>query len=530
MSVRGASASTAAGFRASILSMKTPLIPADAPVLVIGAGAMGAGIAQVAAQAGHPVFLFDAQPVALERARTGISRDLDQSVSKSRLSTAQAAEVLARLSFIADLSLASQARLAIEAIVESLPAKQGLFAQLEELLDPSAVIASNTSSLSITQLASGMKHPERMAGLHFFNPATRMKLVEVIAGLSTDPARADALDSLMRQWGKTPVRARSTPGFIVNRVARPFYAESMRLLGEQATDPATLDAIVREAGGFPMGPCELMDLVGLDVNLAVTQSVFQAMGHDRRYAPHLIQQDMVWAGRLGRKAGRGFHDYREGATKPLPSTEAASALRAGIVAHRGDGATLASLLARAREAGLAVDTSDSPLEGLHIGTAWVVPSDGRTASCLASGTGHRDTIVIDTCLDWSSTPRVVLARADSCSDTAWLTVVGTLQAMGLAVTRVDDVAGLVVTRLLACLINEAADVVLQGVASAGDVDTAMRLGTGYPKGPLAWADAWGIDQVCTVLMNLQQHYGEERYRLSPLLARQLYREGRFHDE
>jgi 3-hydroxybutyryl-CoA dehydrogenase len=509
------------------LHMLADLAAEQTPVLVIGAGAMGAGIAQVAAQAGHPVFLFDAQAAALERAGDAIARDLEQASRKGRMTTDQAAQVLSRVSYITELGMAAQASLAIEAIVESLPAKQGLFAQLEAMLEPTAVIASNTSSLSITQLASGLRHPERVAGLHFFNPATRMKLVEVIAGLATDVAVTNALDALMLRWGKTPVRARSTPGFIVNRVARPFYAESLRLLGEQTTDPATLDAIVREAGGFPMGPCELMDLVGLDVNLAVTQSVFQAMGYDRRYAPHQIQHDMVWAGRLGRKTQRGFHDYHEGAAKPIPAHEADSALRAPIVAHQGGG--LEGLIARAREAGMSVEASDSPLEGLQIGEAWLMVSDGRTASCLASGTGHRNVIVVDTCLDWAKTPRVVLARADSCSETAWLTVVGTLQALGLVVTRVDDVAGLVVTRLLACLINEASDVVLQGVATARDVDTAMQLGTGYPKGPLAWADAWGIEQVCTVLMNLRQHYGEERYRLSPLLARLLYRQGRFHD-
>ncbi|WMR32435.1 3-hydroxyacyl-CoA dehydrogenase, partial [Metapseudomonas otitidis] len=296
-----------------------PALPQTSLVAVIGAGAMGAGIAQVAAQAGHPVRLYDNRPGAAAQAVDGIDRQLGRLVEKGKLDAAERQAIVARLQPAEALEALADARLVIEAIVENLEIKRALLQQLEALCSPTCILASNTSSLSITALAAGLAHPGRVIGLHFFNPAPLMALVEVVSGLASDPALADALYATARAWGKQPVHTRSTPGFIVNRVARPFYAESLRLLQEGAADCATLDALMREAGGFRMGAFELTDLIGHDVNYAVTCSVFDAYYGDFRFQPSLIQKELVDAGRLGRKSGRGFYDYTEGAQRPTPA-------------------------------------------------------------------------------------------------------------------------------------------------------------------------------------------------------------------
>ena len=280
----------------------------NAPVLVVGAGIMGVGIAQVAAQAGHAVMLFDTREGAAAQAIARLAATLDGLVAKGKL-TAQAAQALvARISPAASLAEAHGARLVVEAIVENLDAKRGLLKQLEAVVGDACVLATNTSSISVTALANGMRLPGRLVGMHFFNPVPLMKLVEVVAGLHTDAAVAEAIFELSRAWGKVPVHARSTPGFIVNRIARPYYAESLALLHEQATTPEVLDACLK-AAGFRMGPCELMDLIGHDTNFAVTNSVYEANFFDKRYVPSLVQREMVDGGLLGRKSGRGFYRY-----------------------------------------------------------------------------------------------------------------------------------------------------------------------------------------------------------------------------
>lgn len=507
----------------------------DVKVLVIGAGAMGSGIAHVAAAAGHAVYLYDTRAEAVAQGRAGIARDLAFLATKGKLSEAEADATLARVLPVTDLAAARDAGLAIEAIVENLDIKQKLFKDLESLLGSDAILASNTSSLSITQIGAALARPERLAGLHFFNPAPRMKLVEIVSGLATERAIADTLYATAQAWGKVPVHASSTPGFIVNRVARPYYAEALRVLSERAADPATLDAALRESCGFPMGPFELMDLIGHDVNFAVTKSVCDAYFGDKRFTPSLIQQELVAAGRLGRKSGRGFYDYAQGATPPAPHSEAPQTGEAAVTVV-GDLGPATALIARLEAAGITVRRlpGEGPDTGaargwIEIGAARLTLSDGRTASRRAVEEGVAKLVLIDLALDYMTTKRVTLARADSCDETAWNAVAGTLQRAGLAVARIDDVAGLIGLRTVAMLANEAADGVLQGIASAADIDTAMRYGTNYPKGPLAWADELGVAFVARVLENLRAHYGEERYRLSPLLQRVALRPaGRFH--
>jgi 3-hydroxybutyryl-CoA dehydrogenase len=506
----------------------TGALASDIVVAVIGAGTMGSGIAHVAARAGHPVALFDAQPAALARARAAIEKDLAFLVSKGRLADEDAKATLGRIRTVSTLAELAGSGLVVEAIVEDRDAKRALFRELEGIVTENAILASNTSSISITDIAAGLKHPGRVVGMHFFNPVPRMALVEVIDGLQTDPAVAETLLATSRAWGKTPVRAKSTPGFIVNRVARPYYGEAMRTLTERAAPPALLDALLRECGGFPMGPCELMDLIGLDVNLAVTTSTFHALGFDRRYAPSLIQQELVRSGRHGRKSGAGFFAYGEGAAAPEIPSELACAAPAAVTAPTNAG-PLEPLLARMTANGVSVARLSLDDSAIHVGAARLALTDGRTATRRAAEEGTPHFVTLDLALDFEKTRRIAVARADQCSDAEYEGVVGALQAAGCVVSRVDDIAGMVVMRIVAMLANEAADVVTQGIASAADADTAMRLGTNYPIGPLAWADRLGAKLVAEVLDNLRAHFGEERYRVSPALQRRRWSGGTFHE-
>ena len=293
---------------------------------VAGAGAMGSGIAQVAAAAGNSVVIADAMPGAAAKAKARIAKGLDGLVAKEKMSRPDADALLARIDFreraIGDeMKAYAGCGLVIEAIIEDLGAKKALFRQLEEVVDPSCVLATNTSSLSVTSLGGERKNGARFIGLHFFNPAQVMPLVEVIPWAGTDGSIAADCLALMKAWGKVPVTASDTPGFIVNRIARPFYGEAIRIAEEGVADYATIDRAMRDLGKFRMGPFELMDFIGNDVNFAVTKSVFEAMFFDPRYRPSLTQQRLVDAGFLGRKAGRGYYSYAEGSDKPAGSTD-----------------------------------------------------------------------------------------------------------------------------------------------------------------------------------------------------------------
>ncbi|WP_325437856.1 3-hydroxyacyl-CoA dehydrogenase PaaH [Pseudomonas nitroreducens] len=499
----------------------------DAKVAVIGAGAMGAGIAQVAAQAGHPVKLYDNRPGAASQAIDGIDRQLGRLVEKGKLDAKARSAIVTRLQPVEAIDALADSQLVIEAIVENLEIKRALFQQLEALCADDCILASNTSSLSITSLAAGLKRPQQVVGMHFFNPAPLMALVEVVSGLATDPVLADSLYATSLAWGKKPVHTKSTPGFIVNRVARPFYAESLRLLQEGAADCATLDALMRDAGGFRMGAFELTDLIGHDVNYAVTCSVFAAYYGDFRFQPSLIQKELVDAGRLGRKSGRGFYDYAEGAERPQPaSLSSASPVSACVL--EGDLGVAQPLVQRLKDAGIEiVQRAGNGL--LRVGDAVIALSDGRLASQRAKQDGLRNLVLIDLALDYTKASRLGIACSADTTPAALDQAVALLAKAGIAASRLSDTPGLAVLRTVAMLANEGADAVLQGVGSAADIDLAMRAGVNYPQGPLAWAGQIGIGNVLRVLDNLQTAYGEDRYRPS-LLLRRLHAGGRtFHD-
>ncbi len=515
-----------------------PALEKGSIVAVIGSGAMGSGIAQVAASAGYEVHLFDTRPGAVAKAIDDINAMYGKLTEKGRMSGAEAAAAAARLHCVVDLHEITKAALVIEAVVENLDVKQMLFADLESLVGDDCILATNTSSISVTAIAAKLRRPERLVGMHFFNPVPLMALVEVISGLATSGHVADTVFATAAAWGKNPVHAKSTPGFIVNRVARPFYAEGLRLLSEQAADPATLDAVMREAGGFRMGPFELMDLIGHDINFSVTQSVFNAYFGDPRFMPSVHQQEMVNAGFLGRKSGRGFYRYGDAAAKPAPHTEPAQARPESVSISMEPGVTKAvtgPMELRLKSAGYTVahrkplpNAEHNEAPAFHCTGAAVFLTDGRTATERANANKHPDTVLYDLALDAASAPRIALARADQCSDSAYFAVVGMFQAAGFAVTLLDDVPGMAVMRTVAMLANEAADAVNQGVCSAAAVDIAMQKGVNYPRGPLAWADTVGMAQVVTVLSNLAATYGEDRYRVSPLLRRKLANGTTFH--
>lgn len=490
---------------------------------------MGAGIAQVAAVAGHTVLLLDTRPLAAETAITGIRAQLAKLVEKGKLSEAAAHAASARLIAAERTTDLADAVLVVEAIVEDLQAKQTLFRELESIVGVDCVFGTNTSSISVTAIGAALARPQRLAGLHFFNPAPVMALVEIVSGLATERSVADTLFATAAAWGKTPVHAKSTPGFIVNRVARPYYGEALRLLNEGAADCATIDAVMRESGGFRMGPFELMDMIGHDVNYAVTCSVWNAFYHDPRFLPSLVQKELLDAGYLGRKSGRGFFDYRSDATKAAADTEAGQPCPTDVCIC-GDSPVARALIERLNASSIGYSQIASA-DGRVAQTpeAIIYVTDGRMATHRARDTGIANTVLIDLALDYRTATRIALASAAQCTEAAALDAIGFLQACGLKVSRLHDVPGLAVMRTVAMLANEAADAVHQGVCSADAVDSAMRLGVNYPMGPLAWADQIGVNAIHDVLVNLGASYGEDRYRVSPRIRRQVFAGRNIHD-
>lgn len=461
-------------------------------IAVCGAGAMGSGIAQVAAQAGHGVQVFDVQPQALAAGKARIEGAIAGLVKKGKLDEADGRAIVDRLEWTSDLAALADTDLVIEAIIEDAAIKGALFGRIEDVVSDEAIIASNTSSIPISRLARGLAHPERFVGMHFFNPAPVMKLVEVVAGAATDPAVVERVTATAKSWGKVAIPVADVPGFIVNRVARPFYAEAFTALNEAAADAATIDTLFRSAG-FRMGPLELTDLIGQDVNFAVARSVYDSYFGQTRFVPQLRQAALVDAGWLGRKTGRGVFRYDDAAPaqpevqdprRPAENDRAAAETVAGQLFQEG-----------------AVLTE---FGGVMIGL-----TRGRTA--LQEAQDCRQPVAL---LDWfdpEGAGEIGFAASDGQAASVAESLIADLGRIGL---RIADRPGLIVTRTLAQLANGAADAVLEQVADEAGIDAALRFGANYPFGPFAWMDRLGRQRVVNVLDGIASTTGTGMYRPS----------------
>jgi 3-hydroxybutyryl-CoA dehydrogenase len=489
----------------------------SSPVAVVGTGTMGQGIAQVALVAGHPVRLYDTAPGRARDAADAIGARLDRLVEKDRLTGADRDAARARLVAAESLAELADCALVVEAVVERLEVKQKLFRELEEVVGEDCLLATNTSSLSVTAIGGALRNPGRFVGLHFFNPAPLLPLVEVVSGFATDVSSATRAYETARAWGKTPVACADTPGFIVNRIARPFYAEAFAVYEAQGADPATIDAVLRESGGFRMGAFELTDLIGQDVNESVTHSVWQSFFQDVRFTPSLAQRRLVESGRLGRKSGQGWYEYGADAEPAEPHTAERAQAPAYVVVE-GDLGPASELLALIREAGIPVREDEED----H-GTRLVLPSGGQLA--LADGqtsVEFRDVVYFDLALDYRRATRIALSASQDTAPQTLSEAIGLFQALGKDVSVIGDVPGMIVARTVARIVDLAHDAVAKGVATEEDVDTAMRLGVNYPLGPFEWSRKLGRNWAYALLDDLHLRDPSGRYAPSLALYRHAY--------
>ena len=484
---------------------------------IVGAGAMGRGIAQIAAQAGSRVFVFDTSESAVQAGIDSVAGQWQKQCAKGRLTDTQYTAFRDRLVGAASLGELGDCDLVIEAIVERLDVKQGLFAQLEACLKPTAVIASNTSSLSITSLASRMNNPARLAGFHFFNPVPLMKVVEVIAGLKTGSSVCGQLMAYAREMGHTPVMAQDTPGFIVNHAGRGYGTEALRIVGENVTDFATVDRILQDQAGFKLGPFALLDLTGLDVSHPVMESIYQQYYQEPRYRPSVIAAQRVAGGVLGRKVGQGFYTYQDGiAQMPAePASPQLEVLPSVWLSPRA--ARRAELLQLLVKLGASIETGAQATENALILVA-PLGFDVTTIAAVDRLDPSR-TLGIDMLIDDAATKRRVVAT-NPATRVDMRDAAHTLFARDAKpVSVIRDSAGFVTQRVIAQIVNIAADICQQAVCSPADLETAVTLGLGYPMGPLAMGNLYGGASVLEVLFNMQTVYGDPRYRPSPWLRR-----------
>ena len=484
---------------------------------IVGTGAMGRGIAQIAAQAGSTVLLFDTQADAIAKARDALGAQWDKLVDKGRLDATDAAAHKQRLRPAARLAELAGCDLVVEAIVEKLDVKQGLFAELEGVVGPDAVLATNTSSLSVTAIAAGLKRPQRFAGYHFFNPVPLMKVVEVIAGLKTDAATGQRLTDYARQMGHTPVQAADTPGFIVNHAGRGYGTEALRIVGEGVTDFVTVDRILRDQVGFRLGPFELFDLTALDVSHPVMESIYRQYFDEPRYRPSVITAQRLAGGVLGRKSGEGFYRYLGGSAQVAPEPAAPQVAELPPVWVSTRAARRAELYQLLKDLGARIETGQSPSpQALTL----VAPLGfDVTTVAVVERLDPARTVGIDLLIEDAATRRRVLATNPATRSDMRDAAHALFARDGKPVSVIHDSGGFVTQRVVAHIVNIAADMCQQRVCSPQDLETAVTLGLGYPLGPLAMGDRWGPANMLEVLFNLQTVYGDPRYRPSPWLRR-----------
>jgi 3-hydroxybutyryl-CoA dehydrogenase len=482
---------------------------------IVGTGAMGRGIAQLAAQAGLDVYLHDTRPGAVAEATAFIDELWVRGVTKGRLAEEQRSTYRARLHEADGLDALADCDMVMEAIVEQLEAKQALFAELEGLLREEAVLATNTSSLSVTAIASACRHPERVIGFHFFNPVPLMKIVEVIPGVRTAPEVTAAVEALGQAMGHFTARASDTPGFLVNHAGRAYGTEALRLLGEGVADTATIDRILEDLGGFRMGPFTLLDLTGLDVSHAVMESIYHQYYQEPRFRPSPITGQRLTAGLLGRKSGRGFYAYEDGRPQrpEAPTPPASEPLPVWISPEDGDAREALTALVSA--AGWPLDTGERPAEG---SLCLLTPLGEDTTDCaLRQGLDPSRCLAVET-LGGLAEHRCLMASpatAASYRDAAW----ALLARDGTPVSVLNDSHGFVLQRVIAGIVNVGAEIAQQRVAAPVTIDRAVELGLGYPRGPLALGDHYGSRRILTILETLLAATGDPRYRPSPWLRR-----------
>ena len=484
---------------------------------IVGTGAMGRGIAQIAAQAGSRVLLFDAVPGSAAAAQASICAQWDKLRDKGRIEAAHTEALKSRLSCADALNALSHCDLVIEAIVERLDAKVGLFADLEKLVSPDAVLATNTSSLSVTAIAANLAHPARFAGFHFFNPVPLMKVVEVIAGLKSSPASCERLSAFARQMGHTPVHAQDTPGFIVNHAGRGYGTEALRIVGEGVADFVTIDRILRDQIGFKLGPFELMDLTALDVSHPVMESIYHQYFEEPRYRPSVITAQRLAGGMVGKKVGAGFYSYADGVPALPPEPPVPEVSEMSPVWVSGRAARRTDLLLLLKKLGATLETGALPSERALILVA-PLGFDVTTVAVVDRLDPTR-TVGIDLLASDASTKRRVLATNPATRLDMRLAAHALMARDGKPVSVIRDSAGFVSQRVVATIVNIAADICQQGICSPTDLETAVQLGLGYPLGPLAMGNLYGPSSILEVLFNMQTVYGDPRYRPSPWLRR-----------
>ncbi len=485
----------------------------DLTLAVIGTGVMGRGIAQIAAQAGIRTLLHDIRPGAAREAKDAISQQLSQLAEKGRLDRDAAARAEASLVIADSPAALSPCHIVIEAIVENLDAKRELFRALEATVAGDCLLATNTSSLSVTAIAAACRRPERVGGFHFFNPVPLMKVVEVVDGLLTAPWVGEALTALALRCGHKPVRAKDTPGFIVNHAGRGYGTEALRILGEGIAEFHAVDRILRDCAGFRMGPFELFDLTGLDVSHPVMESIYRQYYEEPRFRPSPVTGQRLNAGLLGRKSGRGFYRHENGRQEEIAEPPAPAARPAGVwVSRAGLGAKLVELL---RKLGAHTDRGVRPAAQslcLIAPLGW-----DATTTAIEEELDPTRTLAVD-CL-FAPDKRRTLMTTPVTTAAMRAAAHGLLAGDGVPVSVIGDSPGFVAQRVIAQIVNIACDIAQQRIASPGDIDAAVVLGLAYPQGPLAWGDAIGPARILTILDALHDFYGDPRYRASPWLKR-----------
>lgn len=488
-------------------------IDSNSIIGIVGAGIMGRGIAQVAAKAGHQVVLYDNWDGAVDNAMKINEKELSKLVEKGKISQEQKDKTISLLKPTMEINDLAPCDLIIEAIIENKEIKQDIFKQLEDICGD-VCIASNTSSISISALANGLKNPERMIGMHFFNPAPIMKLVEVISGLQSDPKLIEDVHSLATSWGKKAVYVKSSPGFIVNRIARPFYAEALRLYEEGVSDFATIDEIIRTSGKFRMGPFELMDLIGNDTNYSVTESTFNSYYQDPRFKPSLTQQEFAQAGLLGRKSGKGFYSYEDGKQKGRSDIRnvKASNNKFTEITFFGSLGVANELIPLFNKAG--INVINLPGDGyIEFNDIKLFLSNGKMASEISKEREEKNIAQFDINIDYEASSSITIATSLLAQDHVASDIAALFNQIGKETIIVKDSPGLVMTRTIVMLVNEASSTVTNGVCDESSVDVAMENGVNYPIGPFKWADKVSASFVYEVLNNLESFYNDTRYRV-----------------